>query len=569
MPVFTLPPDTRSVGSPNPAGDMNAVTDALLASGAGFNVLSAAFAGGADPTGAADSTAAFAAAIAAAIAANGAEVIVPPGQYTCNVPSGAIPVTGPFKIRGLGTALNAGGALVPAVQISCNGNGSPGSNNLLNFPFQGYLWSGLEIENIAITYSGTGAIFNQPNIADSVFRDMACTVTNGAGQIISLSGSVSFLNILHERCNMRSTSATRSRPMISISTNTAAAVSNNTWFKCKFSNDGLDNTQYMVFYTCTAASTIAYHYMDSFIECWFEHPFGGALQCLAGESIKLDGCTVWDIFSGATVGKSTFYFGAQPSGANCQGIEIKNCGRSQAGPDGAATWDVECEATTAQVRIEGWVNKPATASTQTNFFVNLHACLDVLLLNNQSPQGASVNGNSTTVITNPSATQQIITQGNLSPFTVTGTGSSNLVAAQTSGDTVPRISMQANGTLEFGPGGAAAQDTGLTRAAAGILQTSGGLNVAGRLDITNAGSGLRVAEGSNCKQGTVALVAGAATVANTSVTATSRIFLTSQADGGTPGWLRVSARTAGTSFTITSSSGTDTSTVAYEIFEVG
>jgi hypothetical protein len=36
---------------------------------------------------------------------------------------------------------------------------------------------------------------------------------------------------------------------------------------------------------------------------------------------------------------------------------------------------------------------------------------------------------------------------------------------------------------------------------------------------------------------------------------------------GTPGWLRVSARVAGTSFTITSSSGTDTSTVAWLIAE--
>jgi hypothetical protein len=48
-----------------------------------------------------------------------------------------------------------------------------------------------------------------------------------------------------------------------------------------------------------------------------------------------------------------------------------------------------------------------------------------------------------------------------------------------------------------------------------------------------------------------------------------RILVTSNADGGTPGFLRVSARTAGTSFTVTSSSGTDTSTFAYEIFEPG
>lgn len=85
--------------------------------------------------------------------------------------------------------------------------------------------------------------------------------------------------------------------------------------------------------------------------------------------------------------------------------------------------------------------------------------------------------------------------------------------------------------------------------------------------IKTAGKGLRVREGSNAKQGTAVLVAGTVTVANTAVTANSRIFLTSQVDGGTPGFLRVSARVAGTSFTITSSNGADTSTVAYQIFE--
>lgn len=89
----------------------------------------------------------------------------------------------------------------------------------------------------------------------------------------------------------------------------------------------------------------------------------------------------------------------------------------------------------------------------------------------------------------------------------------------------------------------------------------------GNFLIQQAGKGFRVKEGSNAKQGTATLVSGAVTVSNTSVTANSRIFLTSQADGGTPGWLRVSARSAGTSFTITSSSGSDTSTVAYQIFE--
>lgn len=93
------------------------------------------------------------------------------------------------------------------------------------------------------------------------------------------------------------------------------------------------------------------------------------------------------------------------------------------------------------------------------------------------------------------------------------------------------------------------------------------LQVNGSISVISVGAGFRVAEGSNARQGTVVLSGGTATVANTTVTANSRIFLTSQADGGTPGFVRVSSRVAGTSFTITSSSGTDTSTIAYEIFE--
>ena len=130
-------------------------------------------------------------------------------------------------------------------------------------------------------------------------------------------------------------------------------------------------------------------------------------------------------------------------------------------------------------------------------------------------------------------------------------------------DAFDRLREDGTGTVTIGSG-TGARDVQYGRTAANTL----GLT-ATDLDIVTAGRGLKVAEGSNAKQGTATLVAGAATVANTSVTATSRIFLTSQADGGTPGFLRVSTRTAGTSFTITSSSGTDTSTVAYEIFEVG
>lgn len=73
--------------------------------------------------------------------------------------------------------------------------------------------------------------------------------------------------------------------------------------------------------------------------------------------------------------------------------------------------------------------------------------------------------------------------------------------------------------------------------------------------------------GTNPSFGRATLTAGAVTVNTTNVTANSNIFVISQIDGGTPGFLRISARTAATSFTITSSSGTDTSTVAWWIVE--
>ena len=68
----------------------------------------------------------------------------------------------------------------------------------------------------------------------------------------------------------------------------------------------------------------------------------------------------------------------------------------------------------------------------------------------------------------------------------------------------------------------------------------------------------------NLRTGRVALAAGTATVSAPWVGSETPIFLCGNADGsGTEGWLRVSTRTAGDSFTITSSSGSDTSSVAW------
>lgn len=82
-----------------------------------------------------------------------------------------------------------------------------------------------------------------------------------------------------------------------------------------------------------------------------------------------------------------------------------------------------------------------------------------------------------------------------------------------------------------------------------------------------AGGGLRIKEGSNAKMGVATLVGGTVTVSNTNITTSTRIFLTHQNSSGTPGFVIVSARNAGTDFTITSSSGTDTSDIAWLLIE--
>lgn len=69
------------------------------------------------------------------------------------------------------------------------------------------------------------------------------------------------------------------------------------------------------------------------------------------------------------------------------------------------------------------------------------------------------------------------------------------------------------------------------------------------------------------ESGVATLVGGTVTVNTDQITADSLVVLTHKTPGGTPGALRVSARTAGTSFAITSTSGTDTSVVSWFIIE--
>lgn len=163
-----------------------------------------------------------------------------------------------------------------------------------------------------------------------------------------------------------------------------------------------------------------------------------------------------------------------------------------------------------------------------------------------------------------------------------------VMSAEVSGDAEPRFSIDAAGLLSWGPGTGAADIT-VNRYATGGLEISGALRFTnGQLLFRSNGSvnlysnavdvlrtddsfetpALRVIEGTaGATIGRATLVAGAATVNTTAITANSQVFMTVQVPGGSVGSPRVASRVAGTSFTIASSQGTDTSTVAWMIVE--
>lgn len=89
---------------------------------------------------------------------------------------------------------------------------------------------------------------------------------------------------------------------------------------------------------------------------------------------------------------------------------------------------------------------------------------------------------------------------------------------------------------------------------------------AGDIQINRLGKGLKLKEGSNARLGQATLVGGTVTVSNTSVTSSTRIFTTRATTGGTAGHLSYTI-SAGVSFTINSSSGTDTSVINYLLIE--
>jgi hypothetical protein len=92
------------------------------------------------------------------------------------------------------------------------------------------------------------------------------------------------------------------------------------------------------------------------------------------------------------------------------------------------------------------------------------------------------------------------------------------------------------------------------------------VDTTGNLIFKKNGTGLSFVEAANGRMGTATLVGGTIAVANTTVTANTRVFISRSTTGGTEGHLSTT-QIASTSFTVNSSSGTDTSTVNWLLIE--
>jgi len=117
-----------------------------------------------------------------------------------------------------------------------------------------------------------------------------------------------------------------------------------------------------------------------------------------------------------------------------------------------------------------------------------------------------------------------------------------------------------NGQLDFATSTAGTGSTKLSVKSDEVTITAVDLKFA------SLGKGIYLKAGANCRLGTVTLVAGGATVSNTTVAATDHIFFSLRTVGGTPALMPTYAVTPGSQFTVTATA-TDTST--YDWFIVG
>lgn len=171
-----------------------------------------------------------------------------------------------------------------------------------------------------------------------------------------------------------------------------------------------------------------------------------------------------------------------------------------------------------------------------------------------------VSNSATTAVSTSTASTIVLrdSSNNFAAGTITAalTGNASTATALQNARTIGGVSFDGTGNIT------------VATATGGFAVSGGDLTVtSGNVAVQTAGKGLTVKSGSNARVGTGTLSGGSLGVPNTSITANTRIFLQHLIVAGTQGFLKPTSVSNGNGFTITSSSGTDTSTVSWFLVE--
>jgi Pectate lyase superfamily protein len=269
---FTPVPATRAVGQGNPPVDMNNTSLELAALGGTWSVLNAAYAGGADPTGTDDSTAAFQDAISA-LPSGGGTITVPPGTYKIN--TGALaPVSG-LRLTGAGSG-------VTTLVSTANSIISAGASQV----------TGFELDHLTLEATGSD-IFTGANCVGWHVHDCAF-IQNSAGNAIWNAATVSLMiECVFERNTEKVYGATRTIDAWYLSSDSNSTnVNACTWRDNVCTNENADASAYWYHVIGTTGSTL--NRQNIFRNIVFEHNYGGMIHLESAGQSLIELCIDWD-----------------------------------------------------------------------------------------------------------------------------------------------------------------------------------------------------------------------------------------------------------------------------------
>jgi hypothetical protein len=288
---------------------------------------------GADPTGAADSTAAFQTAIN-----NGLPIYVPPGTYTCS--RGPLVPTSWTRIFG-----NSYGATT----IQCSGS------HLFDMDNSNGFLEGIEIDHVTLSATG-GDVFHGAHVARSSVHH-CWLVQNSPNHAIWNSSSSTGLGsaYMHECCFHYNKEHQYGSPR-SISawyldaSGAAANCNDNWWYGNSCYNQGHDTTQW--WYRVIGSSSGQGGRNNRFQKTVFENPQGGMVRLESCTGTVIDDVTNVNLASLVVGNPLVSIATVAGNSSGCGGIAIRNYSRRGGNNNGGGITDIQLDSNAVQVVID-------------------------------------------------------------------------------------------------------------------------------------------------------------------------------------------------------------------------